>query len=543
MISSPRRIVPTTGLVASDAQLQQLRSALASCERERDEYRKLFEASQQEIERLRRHLFGPRREKVDPAQTQLAFASISEMLAGLLGSEPDAHPESNGPALEPEPEPRPRERTRDDPPHARGRRALPEHLPVERIELPGPLVDAQWTRIGEEITETLEWRPASFVRVHWVRGKFARRGDASQGIRIAPLPARVIDKGVAGPGLLAHVLVSKHADHLPLHRQSAIFARQGIPLARSTLGGWVEGAASALRPLVEAMWRRALVTNPFIAIDATGVLVQAPERCRRGFFWVTVAGREAFFHFTPKQNGATPRALLPGYRGVVLADASAVYHALYRETGATEAGCWAHCRRGFFEALSTDPERAAIPLGLIARLYEVDRATREMPLNDRTLVRGSRASPILHALRSWLETQQLEVLPRSPLGQAITYARNQWEALTRFVGDGRLPLDNNVSERELRRIAVGRKNWLFVGSEEGAEWAATTVSLIASCAMAGIEPWAYLRDVLTVLPTWPAARILELAPQAWQQTRQKLNAEQLAGRVSCHLAREPDAPS
>jgi len=254
---SPRVIVSTTRPVDVDAQTRQLRSALQTCERERDEYRKLFEAAQQEIERLRRHLFGPRREKVDTAQTQLAFASISQLLTGLLGS--DAQPDAEGEQPPVEPQAGTRERTRDEGTHAsRGRRPLPEHLPVERIELPSPMIDAQWTRIGEEITETLEWRPASFVRVHWVRGKFARRGDASQGIRIAPLPARVIDKGVAGPGLLAHVLVSKYADHLPLHRQSMIFARQGIPLARSTLGGWVEGAACALRPLVEAMWRRAL---------------------------------------------------------------------------------------------------------------------------------------------------------------------------------------------------------------------------------------------------------------------------------------------
>lgn len=239
-------------------------------------------------------------------------------------------------------------------------------------------------------------------------------------------------------------------------------------------------------------------------------------------------------------NSATVSALLPGYKGIVLADAATVYDAFDRSTGAVEADCWAHCRRGFFEAMSSEPERASVALEITAKLYEADRSTRSLPLEARTQRRAIQAKPWLDVLRHWPERIHPEVLPRGPLGQAMSYARNQWAALSRFLEDGRIPMDNNASERELRRIAVGRKNWLFVGSEDGAEWTATAVSLVASCAMAQIEPWAYLRDVLTVLPTWPANRILELAPKTWMKTRQQLNAEQLAGRQSCAHARDPD---
>lgn len=541
MTFSPSNVVPISRRVTFEAQLDQLRTSLATVERERDEFRKLFEAAQQEIERLRRQLFGPRREKFEPAESQLAFASITQVLTGLLGTDEDTNAERDETSVDP-PSPT-RERVIDDEAKKRrNRRVVPEHVPVERIELsPPPFVDESWKRIGEEISETLEWRPASFVRVQWVRGKYVCPNAVERGVAIAELPARSVDRGSAGPGLLAHVLVSKYADHLPLYRQSVIFDRQGISLSRSTLCGWVERSCAALSPLVEAMWKHALQVSPLVAIDATGVLVQAPERCKRGHFWVTIANGEAFFRFTPKHNSATVNALLPGYRGIVLADAATVYDALYRSNGAVEAGCWAHCRRGFFEAMSSEPKRASVALEIIAKLYEADRSTRNIPLDQRTKLRAIRAKPWMDALRQWLDQPHPEVLARGPLGQAMTYTRNQWAALSRFLDDGRIPLDNNASERELRRIAVGRKNWLFVGSEEGAEWTSTAVSLVASCAMAKIEPWAYLRDVLTVLPTWPASRILELAPKAWMQTRQQLNAEQLAGRQSCAHARNGDA--
>ena len=495
---------------------------------ERNEYKKLYELASIELDRLRRHVFGQRAEHVDPAQMQLAFEAVTKLLSTLPTSD-DAAPDSPPPAPPPGPPPQgqggkgPKRR-------GHGRQTLPEHLPVERIELL-PL-EAQGdsgghlVRIGEEVTETLDWRTGSFVRVQIVRPKFAVKGEPERGVVIAPVAEAPIPRSLAAPGLLAYVLVSKFADHLPLHRLESIVARQGVTLARSTLCGWVEACATLLSVLVEAMAKDALQAH-CIAMDATGVLVQNKERCRRGHFWVLIADRDhVLFRFTPKHNREGPKTFLRSYKGYVQADASSVYDELFRSEQVTEVGCWAHCRRGFFEALGSDRERARMALGFIQKLYALDAETRELPPVQRTAQRRLRAEPLLAAFRSWLEVESLVVLPRSPIGSAIGYARNQWSALCRFLDDGRLRLDNNRSELELRRQAVGRKNWLFVGSDEGAEWNATVVSLIASCALHGLEPWSYLRDVLILLPGWSRDRVLELSPKRWKQTLEQTDARQ-----------------
>jgi hypothetical protein len=280
------------------------------------------------------------------------------------------------------------------------------------------------------------------------------------------------------------VLVNKFADHLPLHRQEKIFERHGIHLARSTLCGWVASCAELLGYIVSAMAKDALGAH-CIAMDATGVLVQAKEQCRRGHFWVLVADHDhVLFRYTPRHTNDGPKEFLRGYKGYVQADASAVYEALYRTEQVVEVGCWAHCRRHFFEALPSDRELALVAIGFIRELFELDKGTAELPPGRRTEERRAQAEPVLARFREWLDAQSTLVLPKSPIASAIGYALNQWTALTRFLEDGRLKLDNNRSERELRREAIGRKNWLFVGTDDGAEWNATVVSLIASCAFA-----------------------------------------------------------
>ncbi|MGK3958945.1 IS66 family transposase [Sorangium sp. So ce118] len=516
-----------------EEQIRELKDRLARAAHERDEYRKLYELASIELERLRRHIYGQKAEHVDPAQTQLAFDAIVQLLAGS-GAQPDAgatSPPEAGDGAAPDGTSGPSgggDKGRQVRPH--GRQKLPEHLPVERIELlPPEARDERATalvRIGEEVSETLEWRPASFVRLQIVRPKFAVKGEPEQGVTIADIPDSPIPRCLAGPGLLAHVLVSKYADHLPLHRQEKMFERWGLHLSRSTLCGWVAACADKLAPLVGAMANDALSAH-CIAIDATGVLVQAKDKCRRGHFWVLVADRDhVLFRFTPHHNQDGPKAFLRGYKGYVQADASNVYEKLFRTEQVTEVGCWAHGRRKFFEAMTSDPQRASAAIGFIQKLYAIDKATRELPPSRRTEQRRTAAEPVLAAFRVWLETEDLLVLPRSPIAAAIGYALNQWTALTRFVEDGRLRLDNNRSELELRREAVGRKNWLFVGSKDGAEWNATVVSLIASCALHGIEPWAYLRDVLILLRTWPPERVIELAPKSWKQTLENTDARQ-----------------
>ncbi|WP_437951401.1 IS66 family transposase [Sorangium sp. So ce296] len=518
-----------------EEQIHDLKDKLARAAHERDEYRKLYELASIELERLRRHIFGQKAEHVDPGQMQLAFDAIVQMLAGAgaptgaaapADADTPSSPEGGGAA--PADAPGGGGKGRRTTPH--GRQKLPEHLPVERIELLPPEVrDERATdmvRIGEEVSETLEWRPASFVRLQIVRPKFAKQGEPEAGVVIADVADSPVPRSLAGPGLLAHVLVSKYGDHLPLHRQEKIYERQGVHLARSTLCGWVSSCAEVLGHLVGAMAKDALSAH-CIAIDATGVLVQAKDKCRRGHFWVLVADRDhVLFRFTPRHNQDGPKEFLRGYKGYVQADASSVYEELYRTEQVTEVGCWAHCRRRFFEAMSSDRERAMTALGFIHQLFAIDKATKDLAPSRRTEQRRSSAQPVLDAFRAWLDKEELLVLPRSPIAGAIGYARNQWTALTRFLEDGRLRLDNNRSELELRREALGRKNWIFVGSDDGAEWNATIVSLIASCAMHQLDPWAYLRDVLILLPGWPRDRVIELAPKSWKQTLENTDARQ-----------------
>jgi transposase len=485
-------------------------------EQERNEYKKLYELVSLELERTRRHLFGKKAETVDTTQTQLALfqASAPTMSSTQNGANP-----SRDRGGTPKPE--------KAAPH--GRRKPPEHLPVERIELTPPEVElepAAYERIGEETRELIEWRAASHVRVIVVRPKYVRKGDASRGVLIAdpqPLP---IERGLAGPGLLAWVLVSKFCDHLPLHRLEGILDRYGVPIARSTLAGWVEAMHGLCAPVVQAAWDDAMKSS-YIAVDATGVLVRAPEQCRRGHFWVLASDNgHVLFRYTKRNNKQNVKELLGGYQGYLQADAATVFDFLYLDESCVEVGCWAHCRRRYFDALTTDRERANIALGFIARLYQIDRESMDMPLEARTRDRAARAGPVLEALLAWVDQQALEVLPESPIGKAVTYTRNQRVALARFLGDGRLRLDNNRSERELRREAVGRKNWLFVGSDEGAKWNATFVSLIASCQQHKLEPWAYLRDLFCLVPDWPQTRLLELTPKHWRQTLQQPHAQQ-----------------
>ncbi len=511
--------------------LEQDREKLERAVLERDEYKKLYELVMLELERLRRHVFGRKAESVDPRQIQLAFAGVAPEFAAEAPAEaPTPAAASTAP------------RKKKSRPH--GRKPLPEHLPVERIEITPAELSGEdagdYVKIGEETSETIEWRGGSFVRLQLVRGKYARKGSAAGDetrVVVAPPPTKPIEKGLAGPGLLARVMVNKFCDHLPLHRQEQIFAREGLDLSRSTLCDWVRQCHELGKHVVEAMWEDALLSD-YVAVDATGVLVQQKEKCRRGHFWVLCSENDhVLFRYSRRHNRQTVSELLGSYKGYIQADAATVYDFLFMEEGCTEVGCWSHARRRFFDALSTDRERALVALGFIRKLYRIDREMREMKSEKpkrRARERRKRAGPVLEKFFEWADATALEVLPESPIGKAITYQRNQREALCRFLDDARLRLDNNRSERELRREAVGRKNWMFVGSDDGALWNATFVSLFASCQHMGIEPWAYLRDILCLLPDWPRSRVLELSPKFWKQTCQQAETQQI---LACNVFR------
>lgn len=297
-------------------------------------------------------------------------------------------------------------------------------------------------------------------------------------------------------------------------------ARESLP--RSTLCDWVAQVAELLRPITEAMGKAMLAAHR-IHTDDTGIPVQAQGRTQKGQVWTYVADDDhVVFRYTPRRKSDGPREFLRGYKGYVQADAANLYDRLYAEgdeEGAIEVGCWAHARRRFFEAQLTDRDRALIGLGFIKRLYEADRvASRALPIR-RTEERRRLATPVLEAFKTWLDVESLEVLPKSPIADAMGYARNQSGALTRFLEDARLKFDNDAAERQLRRVAVGRKNWLFAGGDEGAERACVLYSLVASCKLHGVNPWEYLRDVLVRVGEHPAREVLALSPKGWKQAK------------------------
>lgn len=502
-----------------------LQARIAELETERDEYRKLYLLLREQYEKLKRGLLGQKAERLgrgeNPAQLSLA------LLGMLLGE--GAEPEKTAVGQI------------EVPAHQRKkavRKPLPENLPHVTIEVLPPEVEREgreaFEQIGCESRDVLERRPASVVIVEIVKPKFIRKAERRQSattqVLVAETPELPIERGVAGPGMLADTIVRRWQDHLPLHRLESIYGREGVEIARSTICRWHEALADLAAPLLEAM-RIDARGQPYLCTDATGVLVQAPERCRNGHFWVLVApGKHVLFEFSERHDSRAVDRLLGGYEGYLVADAHVVYDHLYQSGKVIEVGCWAHCRRYFFAARESDPERAEWVLERIRDLFLLERAGTHLRRSERQRLRQEKSKPIVEAFFGWCEQQRDRVLDGSPMADAIRYALNQRAALERFLEDGRLPLSNNISERHLRRQAIGRKNWLFVGSQDGARVNTTFVSLLASCQMHGIEPWGYLRDLFCLLPSWSSQRVLELAPAYWPQTledpevRQRLEA-------------------
>jgi transposase len=493
---------------------------------ERDEYRRLYLQTLELCRKLERGLVGPKRERLSASDAQLTMSMLHMLLGDGAGRTPA--PSEPPPAARAQTEVAAHKRAKPT-----GRKPLPDHLPRVDVEVLPPEVERQGTdafvRIGEDVTETVERRPASLVVVRTHKPKFVPKGrerNAETQVLQAPPPELPIDRALAGPGLLADTIVRRWQDHLPLHRLERIYGREGLDLARSTICGWHEALGALVAPLVEAMWADARGA-PYLCTDATGVLVQARQRCRRGHFWVVIAPeRHVLYAYTAKHDGAAVDGLLQGYQGYLVADAHAVFDHLYRRGTLIEVGCWAHARRYWWKALDTDPERARKGLAFIGGLFRVERACATAPPEERLATRRAQSKPIVDSFFTFCEQEAGRVLDETPTAKAIGYALNQRVALQRFLDDGRLPIHNNGSERALRREAVGRKNWLFVGSDDAAEVNAAFVSLLASCQLHDIEPWAYLRDLFCLLPSWPRRRVLELAPVNWKQTLQNPDAQQ-----------------
>jgi len=522
---------------------------------------------QHRLDQLLRRLYGPKGEKFRPDQPGL-FELLNEIAAA------EAAPPQPAPT-----EPvaaRPKKRT----PH--GRRRLPEDLRRERVEHDVPEADKTCcccqtprVKIGEETSEQLDYQPAKLFVWEHVRLKYACPNCAkaaaaplptapaaanapalaeptsspapasptpaaigSTVVVVAPKPAQPIDKGLPGPGLLAFVITSKYCDHLPLHRQEAIIARHGVDIPRSTLCGWMAASADLLRPLYDAMLADTLLSR-VVQTDETLLPVQEKgnNKTKSGRLWAFVGDRDhphTIYHYTPTKARDGPAEILKDFKGFLQADAANVFDGFYRPGDIIEAGCWAHARRYFHDARTSDAARAAEALARIGFFYDVEREAKkiidEQELDGdqadalRLKMRQERTLPKLREFADWLDAQAILVLPKSPIAQAINYARNHWQALLRFTQRGFLNIDNNASERAMRPAALGRKNFLFAGSDEGGRTTAVLYTLTQTCRRHGIDTFAYLRDVLARLPKGDFQELADLFPHRWAEA-QRLKAD------------------
>jgi transposase len=417
----------------------------------------------------------------------------------------------------------------------RGRPALPKDLPRERIEY--DLTEAEKAefdrleRIGEEVSETLDYTPAKLTVIEHVRIKYACRKDGESTIRTAFAQPSPLPKSNASAGLLAQIGVSTFVDHMPLNRQEAVYKRHGIVLPRATLCDWKLGMAELLEVLLPPL-KKHILKAPRLHSDDTTMPLQEPGRgsTKTARLWGYLgAGQRqenglwidhppaVLFEFTESREAIHPLTFLADYEGYLQVDAYSGYLALCRTGRVIPVGCWAHCRRRFFEIAKVQktPGLAAQALAWIARLYAIEATIKDLSPDQKHDIRQSQAVPLLTDLRSWLEGHFPKLLPQSPLAQAFGYALRNWESLMRYTENGVLDPDNNAMERAIRPIAVGRSNYLFAGSSRGGRAAATMYSLLGTAKLNGLNPYIWLKDALTRLPSHPSNRVDELLPLAW----------------------------
>lgn len=511
-IPSLPKITELSALPDDVALLKQMVSQLL--EQVHDKTRENFDLKCQ-LDWLKRQLFGRKSEKLDPNQ-RLLFEDMFKELEAQLEQQPEEHQDTSG-------TPSGKKGQSNQSSKRNGRIPLPADLPrVDEYKDPAPWLIEGMHCIGEDVTEILEYIPASFYVRRIIRRKYAKP-DGTGSVVMSPLPPLPIEKGRPGPGLLAYLITSKYCDHLPLYRLEQIFERHGLHIARSTQCDWIRDSAALLEPIaLEA--KRQILASKKIHTDDTFIPVQDKSRTqvRKGYLWpyLDMAGN-VYFDYTTARNRDGPESILTGYTGHIQADAFWGYDNLYGDDKATETGCWGHARRKFHDALETAPARAHEMLALIAELYVIERKAINdgLDADEIKTLRQTYSKPIIQdqikiLLDRW--DQDATILPKSPLRTAITYALNQWEALKEYLNDGMLSIDNSLAEGVIKLIALGRRNWLFAGSDAGAKRAAILYSLIASCRLCQVDPLVYLRDVLERINTHPASRIADLLPHRWK---------------------------
>lgn len=486
------------------------------------------------VHKLLRTQFGRRSEKVGAEQLSLLLGLLEEEVDGAdAGDDEDTSNDDSDEAAEHDETQKKKKRKR------RGRQKLPEHLerreeiirvPDEQRPCPNCEDHPERKCIGYERSETLEFIPAQmFVKVH-AREKLACEKCEGE-IVVAPVADKVIDKGQPGAGLLADILVGKYKDHLPLYRQMQRYRRLGVDIPSSTISDWVASVTELLSPIAceEA---KAVLASFLLQTDDTALKVldrEHPANIVRGALWGHIGdGKHCYFFFSPDHKYHWPQEFLEDREGYIQCDAAGCYDELFAKPNAKaiEVGCWMHARRYFVRALDGGDLRAAIAIKLIKKLYKVERkATKARASPDQLLeMRQERSKLVYEELGKWIAGHVEAEPPKTPLGKALGYATRQWVALGKFLEDGRLPLDNGAPERLNRIVAIGRRNYLFAGSEDGGHSAATAYSLISGCVLNDIDPWRYFDDVLNKLAAgWPQSRIHELTPANWAAAQNQIS--------------------
>ena len=468
----------------------------------------LIEKLTHEIAQLKRFKFAKRSEQLSPDQVSLLDDLIDTDIAAI-----EAELEALKPA-------RASTEVRQKP----KRTALPPQFPRTLIHHEPDNSHCQCgcvlKRIGEDVSEKLDYTPGVFTVERHIRGKWVC--DQCETLIQEPVPAQVIDKGIPTAGLLAHVMIAKFADHLPLYRQESIFGRAGLVIARSTLAQWVGNCGVQLQPLVDAL-RDAVLAQHVIHADETPVSMLAPgeKKTHRAYVWAYATSQfsdvaAVVYDFSPSRAGEHVRNFLQDWKGKLVCDDFGGYKASF-ELGVTEIGCMAHARRKFFELHATNKSQLAEQaLRYIQLLYEIEHEVRDLKPDLRRRIRQEKAVPVMDVLHAWMITQRLLVHDGSAISKALDYSLKRWTALSRYLDDGAVPIDNNCAENQIRPWALGRKNWLFAGSLRSGKRAAAIMSLIQSARLNGHDPYAYLKDVLTRLPTQRASEITELLPHRWR---------------------------
>jgi transposase len=543
-------------LSASKSHIETLTKQRDEVVAERDQLRASHERLRFELELLKRRIFVAKAERVDTAQLELEFADKLRQLDALAGtlneSETDKEQDKGTESQD--------ETTERKKRTSKGRRNLRD-LPIEeeRIDAPDPLYEdlvaqGKAKRIGVEETVKLGWKRGGFRRVVYARVKYQLIDqDGETSIDTAEMPRETFPRSLAAPSLLAHIIMEKYGKGMPLYRIEDGFSRDGVPIDRGTMCRWLEDAGGTAGATVIAAARKEMLATAFcIATDATGVAVQPSpsddrkrQACRRGHYFVQIADRDhIFFEYTPKETSDAVRAMFRGYEGYIQADAKSVYDVLYREPDkppeddetenrvCKEVGCWVHLRRRFWEAALAKYDVGREGLARLGRIFELEASFRRKPPAEILRLRRQHLRPHVDAFFAWTESQFETVkAERGLVRAAFGYAVRQQGALLRVFEDGRLVLDNNRSENQLRKIAVGRHAWLFAGSDDHATSAGHLFSLIASARLHRLDPEAYLRDLFRVLAYWPKDRYLELAPKYWGATRARLGAKELADEM------------